>query len=69
MTELEEMVIVNRILELDSQGFPPWYCHVEDMANNIIATRRGTRVGKHWVRNFVNRRPELKTRYNRPYDY
>jgi hypothetical protein len=69
MAEPEEIVIVNRILELDSQGFPPRLSHVEDMANNILASRRAGRVGKRWVRNFVNRRPELKTRLNRPYDY
>src|SRR5450432_2212635 len=68
-TDLEEQVLVERILELDSKGFPPRLCIVEDMANRIIELRDGRRVGQRWAGNFVRRRPELRTRFQRKYDY
>jgi hypothetical protein len=40
LTDLEEMVIVQYILDLDSRGFPPRVADVEDMANHILTTRR-----------------------------
>ncbi|KAK8872257.1 Pogo transposable element with KRAB domain [Apiospora arundinis] len=42
---------------------------VEDMANLLTASRGGERVGKHWVRRFIDRNPDLKPRMNRRYDY
>jgi hypothetical protein len=69
MTDLEEIVLVEYILNLASKGFPPRLCVVEEMANRIIATRQGERVGPRWAGNFVRRRPELQTRFQRKYDY
>ena len=69
MTDLEESVLVEYILDLAAKGFPPRLCVVEDMANRIIATRNGERVGPRWAGNFVRRRPELRTRFQRKYDY
>jgi hypothetical protein len=69
LTNLEETVLVEYILDLDSKGFPPRLCIVEDMANQIVATRQGTRVGPRWAANFVRRQPELRTRFQRRYDY
>jgi hypothetical protein len=69
MTDLEETVLVKHILNLASKGFPPRLCVVEEMANRIIATRHGERVGPRWAGNFVRRRPELQTRFQRKYDY
>jgi hypothetical protein len=57
----EELVIVQRILDLDSRGFSPRLVSVEDMANQLFAARNGSKVGKN--------RPELKTILNRKYDY
>jgi hypothetical protein len=62
-------VLVKRILELDLKGDPPRLCIVEDIANRILATRNGGRVGQHWAGNFVRRQPELYTRFQRKYDY
>jgi hypothetical protein len=42
---------------------------VEDMANRVLATRDGGRVGQRWAGNFVRRQPELQTRFQRKYDY
>jgi DDE superfamily endonuclease len=69
MIDLEESVVIEHILDLAAKGFPLRLCVVEDMANRIIATRNGERVGPRWARNFVRRRPELRTRFQRKYDY
>ena len=69
MTDLEESVLVEHILDLAAKRFPPRLCIVEDMANRIIASRDGERVGPRWAGNFVRRRPELRTRFQRKYDY
>jgi predicted XRE-type DNA-binding protein len=69
LTDLEEEVIVRYILDLDSRAFPPRRSSVEDMANRILADRNGGRVGKNWTTNFVQRQPNLRTRFNRTMDY
>jgi hypothetical protein len=69
LTDLEEIVLIEHILDLDSKGFPPRLCVVEDMANRLLATRDGGRVGQRWAGNFVRRQPELRTRFQRKYDY
>lgn len=69
MTNLEEEVIVKHILDLDARAFPPRIADVEAMANSLCATRNAPPVGTRWASRFVARRLELKTRWNRPYDY
>ena len=69
LTKLEEEVIVRNILDLDSRGFAPRLAGVEDMANFILESRGGKRVGKLWAHRFVQRQPDLKTRFNRVYDF
>ena len=69
LTELEEEVLVRHIFDMDERGFAPWLTGVEDMANYILESRGARRVGKLWAHRFVQRRPELKTRFNRVYDF
>jgi hypothetical protein len=69
LTEVEESVLVQHILELDSRGFSPRLIAVRDMANKLLAERGAGKVGVLWPHNFVTRTPELKTRFNRKYDY
>ena len=69
LTPIEEQVIVQRVLDLDSRGFSPRLRIVEEMANKLLDERAGGTVGKKWASNFVKRTPELKTRLNRKYDY
>ena len=69
LTDLEESVLIRHILELATKGFPPLLSIVEDMANRLLATRDSPRVGTRWASNFVRRRPELRTRFQRRYDY
>ena len=46
LSELEEQVIVQYVLDLDSRGFAPRLVGVEDIANYILESRGGRRVGK-----------------------
>ena len=39
------------------------------MANLMLESRGGKRVGKNWAQRFVQRRPELKMRFFRVYDF
>ena len=69
LTNSEEEAIVQYILDLDSKGFPPRLCSVEDMANLLLTERNAGRVGSRWASNFIKRQPQLTTRFNRKYDY
>ena len=69
LTELEESVIIQHSLDLDSRGFSPQLSIIRDMANRLLAVREAGPVGIQWPSNFIRRSPELKTRFNRKYDY
>ncbi len=72
LTSTEEEVLLQRILDLDTQGFPPRVAVVRETADIILATRNQQppqTVGQNWVRNFINRHDILRTKYNRKYDY
>ena len=69
LTKLEEEVVVEHILELDSRGFPPRLADVANMANSLRAERNLGQVGQNWPSTFVKRRPELKVKFNCKYDY
>jgi hypothetical protein len=62
-------VIARHILDLDARGFPPRLPAVTDMANSLRAERNMGHVGINWASTFVKRRPELKVKFNRKYDY
>src|SRR5690349_14610362 len=49
LTDLEESVIIQYILDLDAKGFPPRLSGVEDMANRLLAERDAERVGTRWA--------------------
>jgi len=69
LNDLEEDTIVRYILDLDSRGFAPRLSSVEDIANLLLKSRGALCVGKNWAYRFIQRRPELKTRFNRVYDF
>jgi hypothetical protein len=69
LTTAEEDAIIQYILDLDSRGFSPRRADVQDMADLLMAKRGARCVGKCWTDRFVARRPELCTRFSRPYDY
>ena len=39
------------------------------MADLLLTERQESPVGQKWVSNFINRRPEIKTKFSRKYDY
>ena len=69
LDDVEEEVLCKYILDLDDRGFAPGLAGVKDMANLILNSRGGKRVGKHWAQRFVQRRQELKTRQSRAYNF
>jgi len=69
LTNTEERVIVEHILELVARGFPPRLPAVADMANSLRAERNLGHVGLNWPSTFVKRQPELVVKFNRKYDY
>jgi hypothetical protein len=60
---------------MDTRGVPPTQALVKDMAEKLLVERvqntpaAQAQIGKCWVYNFITRYPELKSRYNRKYDY
>jgi hypothetical protein len=73
LTETEEKLLVQWILDLDKRGLPPRPAFVENMANHLLSLRNSItsppRVGKNWVSNLVKRRTELQCRYSRRYNH
>jgi len=68
LSNLEERTIIQRVLKLESQGFPVRIGGVEDMANLLRRERDASPVGKNWAENFIRRQPELRTQKTRSYD-
>jgi hypothetical protein len=62
-------VLLQKILDLDSRGFPPTLAIITDMANLISRSRDGEGVGVRWAHNFVKRSQQLKTRLSRKISY
>ena len=69
LTDLEEKVLLERILDLDTQGFQPRLSDIREMADRLRTARDASRVGPRWANNFVDRHSELTTRFRRQIDY
>lgn len=69
LSDLEEQIRVQYVLDLYSRGSSPQLYGVEEMANRLLADRDMPSVGPQWASNFIKRQPELKTRFFRRYDY
>jgi 2-keto-3-deoxy-L-rhamnonate aldolase RhmA len=69
MTDLKKDVIIKHVFDLNARAFPPRIANMEAIANLLRATRHAPPVGTRWASKFVARRPKLKTRWNRSYDY
>jgi hypothetical protein len=69
LSDLEEQIIVQFVIDLDSRGFPSRLRFVEEMANSLLADRNASPVGKRWAYNFIKRQPELKMCIFCRYDY
>ncbi|EDN92813.1 hypothetical protein SS1G_08678 [Sclerotinia sclerotiorum 1980 UF-70] len=69
LTKLEEEVLIQYIIDMDERGFASKLNGVEDMANYILESQGAKKVGKLWAHRFVKRYPELKTCFNRVYNF
>ena len=69
LTDLEEKVLLERVLDLDTRGFQPRLSDVREMVDRLRTTRDASRVGPRWANGFVKRHPELTTRFRRRIDY
>lgn len=69
LTDLEEYVILQRILDLYTRGFQPRQSYIREMADSLRMNRDASRVGPRWAENFVKRHPELRMAFRRRIDY
>ncbi|APA07191.1 hypothetical protein SS1G_04084 [Sclerotinia sclerotiorum 1980 UF-70] len=69
LTEKEEEVLIQYIIDMDERGFASKLSGVEDMANYILESRGAKRVGKLWAHRFVKRCTKLKMRFSCVYDF
>jgi hypothetical protein len=72
LTQTEEDSLTEWIISMDTRGAAPRSSTVRDMANILLAARGSqpsSSVGKNWPSTFIQRRPELRTRFSRRYDY
>jgi hypothetical protein len=53
LTILEEDIVVQYVLELDSREYPPCFSTIEDIANYILCTKGLLYIGKNWVYRFI----------------
>ena len=75
LTLTEEETLVQWILSMDGRGLPPRIATVRRMANVLLAERVRSSsdsppsVGEKWVQRFVQRHPDLESKYSRKYDH
>ena len=71
ITEVEEKAIVAWCKEQDDRGFPPRLDMVKDMALYVYEKRTGNKiikVGKNWIMRFLDRHPDLATKFSTKLD-
>ena len=69
LIDVEESVIVQCILDLDSRGFQSRQSDVREMADCLRTDRNVSLVGPRWAENFVKRHLQLKIAFRRQIDY
>jgi hypothetical protein len=69
LTDLEEKVLLKRVLDLNARGFQPRLSDIREMADRLRAVRDASYVRPRWANNFVDRHNELTTRFRRGIDY
>ena len=58
------------MLDLDERGYPLRIQDLRDAAKLLLNQRDPAgSIGINWPTNFTNRRPEIKSKFNRKYDY
>jgi hypothetical protein len=73
LSPTEESVLLQWIISMDDRGQSPRVATVRETANLILANRDPSAspptVGVNWPKRFIDRHPELKTRFSQRYDY
>jgi hypothetical protein len=69
LTKLKEDVVAKHIINLVKRRFPPRLAEVADIANSLRAERNIGYISLNWPSTFVKRRPNLRIKFNRKYDY
>ena len=71
LTAQEEQLLLNWILSADQRGLPPQIHIVREMAQILLQSRvkKDAYIGQQWVKRFINRQPDLKSKFTRKYDY
>jgi hypothetical protein len=71
LSSTEEETLIQWILSIDQRGIPPTRASVRRSADLLAQRSESTApqtVGQNWVRNFINRHDEIKSKYNRKYE-
>jgi len=71
ISDLEEKAIVAWCKEQDNRGFPPRLDMVKSMALFLYEKRTGDKrksLGKNWITRFLNRHPDMATKFNTKLD-
>jgi hypothetical protein len=69
LTPAEEEALLQRVLDLDSRGYPLKLESLQVLASAITQDRGADPVGVKWSYNFIQRTPELRTRITRSLNY
>ena len=64
LTDLDEKAILRWISKLELWGFPPTIQHVKEAAKHLS----GSDVGKNWITRFLNRHPQLGSKFTTQID-
>ena len=69
LSAAEERAILHWIIKLEEWGFPPWIEHVKEAV--ILPEAywpENETIGKNWITRFLNRHPELVSKYSSQFD-
>ena len=72
LSATEESTLSAWILDMDRCGLPLQLSTVRHLAQLLLSARLPSQpviIGEHWVNRYIQRHPELKSRYTRKYDY
>ena len=70
LSNTEESTLSKWILDMDKRGLPLQLSTVRHLAQLLVTARLpSTTIGENWVNRYVQRHPELKSKYTRKYDY
>ena len=73
LSNTEEESLKNRILDMDKRGLPLQISNVRHLAQLLLSAwskpSKDLSISVKWVSRFIQRHPELKSKYTRQYDY